>query len=63
MTAAQVKALPWQQWLIQIRAVMRIELGKSFFSKRSWWIYLAVMAPVILSAGHSTPAGTLSAPM
>jgi ABC-type transport system involved in multi-copper enzyme maturation permease subunit len=53
MTAAQVKALPWQHWLVQIRAVMRIELGKSFFSKRSWWIYLAVMAPVILTAGHS----------
>lgn len=56
MTAAEVKALPWQLWLVQIRAVMRIELGKSFFSKRSWWIYLAVMAPVILTAGHSIAA-------
>ncbi len=56
MTAQQVAALPWGVWWTQIRAVMRIELGRSFFSRRSWWIYLAVMAPVILTAGHSIAA-------
>jgi ABC-type transport system involved in multi-copper enzyme maturation permease subunit len=56
MTTAQVAALPWQLWWTQVRAVMRIELGKSFFSKRSWWVYLAMLAPVVLTAGHSIAA-------
>jgi ABC-type transport system involved in multi-copper enzyme maturation permease subunit len=34
-------------------AVLRLELKKSFFSKRSWWIYLLALGPVIICGGHS----------
>ncbi len=53
MTARQVAALPWGFWWTQMRAIVRIELKKTFFNRRSWWIYLAALAPVILTAGHS----------
>jgi hypothetical protein len=35
-------------WLTQIRAIVRIEMKKTFFAKRGLWIYLLAMAPVAL---------------
>lgn len=53
MTVTRAKLLPWSLWGAQLRAILRLELGKSFFGRRSWWIYLAIMAPVFLTGGHS----------
>src|SRR5579872_2996647 len=39
--------------LAQIYAVLRLELKKTFFSRRGLWIYLLAFAPVFLYAGHS----------
>ncbi len=40
-------------WVIQALAVLRLEIKKTFFSKRGFWIYLLALAPVVLFAGHS----------
>jgi len=53
MTVAEVRSWPWSLWAAQIRAILRLELGKTFFNRRAWWIYLAALAPVILTTGHS----------
>src|SRR5713226_3084745 len=40
-------------WIVQTLAVLRLELRKTFFSKRGFWIYLLALAPVVLMTGHS----------
>jgi hypothetical protein len=35
-------------WGMQIRAVIRLEIKKTFFSKRGLWIYLVALLPVLL---------------
>jgi ABC-type transport system involved in multi-copper enzyme maturation permease subunit len=40
-------------WLTQIAAVLRLELGKTFFSRRGLWIYLLALLPVGIFAAHS----------
>src|SRR5437879_1518525 len=40
-------------WLTQIAAVLRLELGKTFFSRRGLWIYLLAIAPILIPAAHS----------
>src|SRR6266478_403016 len=40
-------------WIVQTMAVLRLELRKTFFSKRGFWIYLLALAPVVLMTGHS----------
>jgi len=40
-------------WIVQTLAVLRLELRKTFFSKRGFWIYLLALAPVVLFTGHS----------
>ena len=37
----------------QIRAVIRLEMRKTFFARRGLWVYLVALAPVLLFAGHS----------
>jgi ABC-type transport system involved in multi-copper enzyme maturation permease subunit len=39
-------------WLSQIAGVMRLELKKTAFSKRGWWIYCLAAAPVLISLMH-----------
>src|SRR5258708_5273551 len=41
------------QWWAQIRAVIRLEMRKTFFAKRGLWIYLIALSPVLLYLGHS----------
>ena len=36
----------------QIGGVLRLELKKTFLSKRGWWIYLLALAPVFLTLMH-----------
>src|SRR5260370_19012079 len=40
-------------WIVQTLAVLRLELRKTFFSKRGFWIYLLALAPVMLFTGDS----------
>jgi ABC-type transport system involved in multi-copper enzyme maturation permease subunit len=40
-------------WLTQIRAIVRIEMKKTFFARRGLWIYLLALAPVALFFAHS----------
>jgi len=40
-------------WLVQIGAVLRLELRKTFLSRRGFWIYFLALAPAALFIGHS----------
>jgi ABC-type transport system involved in multi-copper enzyme maturation permease subunit len=40
-------------WIVQALAVLRLEIKKTFLSRRGFWIYLLAFAPVVLFAGHS----------
>ncbi len=40
-------------WWAQIRAVVRLELRKTFFAKRGLWIYFVALLPVLLFIGYS----------
>jgi ABC-type transport system involved in multi-copper enzyme maturation permease subunit len=40
-------------WVTQVLAVLRLEMRKTFFSKRGFWIYLLALAPVALYTGKS----------
>jgi ABC-type transport system involved in multi-copper enzyme maturation permease subunit len=44
---------PWQLWMAQMAAVLRIELRKSLWMRRSLWIYLLAFAPVGVIAIHA----------
>lgn len=39
-------SMPWGLWLRQIRAIVRLELEKNFFSRRSLLIYLLAILPL-----------------
>ena len=47
------KRLPWALWRAQILAILRLEVRKTFFTRRGAWIYLLAFAPVLLYAAHS----------
>jgi len=40
-------------WIIQIGAVLRLEMRKTFLSKRGFWIYILALMPVLLFGAHS----------
>jgi len=40
-------------WITQVLAVLRLEMRKTFLSKRGFWIYLLALLPVVLYAGKS----------
>lgn len=40
-------------WLTQISSVVRLELRKSFFSRRGLWIYLLALGPALLYLIHA----------
>lgn len=39
---------PWQLWGSQVLAILRIELKKNLWMRRSLWIYLLAFGPVVL---------------
>ncbi|MBZ5620212.1 MAG: hypothetical protein LAQ69_16020 [Acidobacteriia bacterium] len=43
---------PPAPWARQIGAVLRLELKKTFLSKRGWWIYFLALGPVVLTLIH-----------
>jgi len=58
-TAAVVRArkpfaeLPWQLWLSQLGAILRIEIRKNLWMRRSIWIYLLALAPAAMFGIHA----------
>lgn len=40
-------------WMKQIGAVLRLEIRKSFLSRRGWWIYLLAAIPFLIFFGHA----------
>jgi ABC-type transport system involved in multi-copper enzyme maturation permease subunit len=40
-------------WFTQIAAVLRLEMRKTFFSRRGLWVYLLAFAPLLIFGGHS----------
>ena len=43
-----IKELPWQLWATQLAAVLRIEIKKTLWMRRSIWIYLLAFVPAAL---------------
>jgi ABC-type transport system involved in multi-copper enzyme maturation permease subunit len=44
-------------WCTQILGIVRLEMKKTFLSRRGLWVYLLAFAPVVLFAAHSIAAG------
>ncbi len=42
-----------QLWCAQIRAVIRLEMKKTFFARRGLWIYILALLPILLFVGHA----------
>jgi ABC-type transport system involved in multi-copper enzyme maturation permease subunit len=40
-------------WLAQIAAILRLEMRKTFFSRRGLWVYLLALFPVFIFATHT----------
>ena len=40
-------------WFSQIGLVVRLEMRKTFFSRRGLWVYLLALAPVLIWFMHS----------
>jgi len=60
MSAAAVARLrrsmaeaPWQLWGSQIAAILRIEIKKNLWMRRSIWIYLLALAPTVVFGIHA----------
>src|ERR1035441_8031934 len=58
MTWSQIATQPWMLWRRQVAAILRLELKKSLFSKRAWWIYILTLGPVLVTGVHSLIPGT-----
>ena len=39
-------------WCTQVLAIVRLEMRKTFFSRRGLWVYLLAFAPLLLFMGH-----------
>src|SRR5262245_23758046 len=44
-------------YLRQIGGVLRLELKKTFFAKRGWWVYLLALGPLAITILHWLTAG------
>jgi ABC-type transport system involved in multi-copper enzyme maturation permease subunit len=40
-------------WWAQIKSVIRLEMKKTFFARRSLWIYILALLPLLLFIGHA----------
>jgi hypothetical protein len=39
-------------WMRQIASVLRLEMKKTFLSRRGWWVYFLALGPVALTMIH-----------
>src|ERR1700679_1270841 len=42
-----------QLWWAQIKAVIRLEMKKTFFARRGLWIYVLALLPILMFVGHA----------
>jgi hypothetical protein len=42
-----------QLWWAQIKAVIRLEMKKTFFARRGLWIYILALLPILMFVGHA----------
>jgi ABC-type transport system involved in multi-copper enzyme maturation permease subunit len=47
------RALPWQLWIAQTSAILRLEIKKTLWMRRGIWIYLLALVPVGLIGIHA----------
>jgi hypothetical protein len=40
-------------WWTQVKAVIRLEMSKTFFARRGLWIYILALLPLLLFTGHA----------
>ena len=59
MTWSQIATQPWMLWRRQVASILRLELKKSPFSKRAWWIYILTLGPVLITGLHSLLSGRI----
>lgn len=52
-TTPAPRALPWQLWLAQIGAILRMEIKRALWMRRGIWIYLVAFFPVLIFAIHA----------
>jgi ABC-type transport system involved in multi-copper enzyme maturation permease subunit len=52
--ALQPASSRWALWLHQIKAILRLELGKNLFSRRALMVHVLAIAPVLLIAALIT---------
>jgi outer membrane protein assembly factor BamE (lipoprotein component of BamABCDE complex)/ABC-type transport system involved in multi-copper enzyme maturation permease subunit len=45
--------MTWALWWAQVRGVVRMEMFKTFFSRRGLWIYALALMPVLIYLGHT----------
>lgn len=47
-----LREAPWQLWAAQVPAILRIELKKSLWMRRSLWIYPIALGPAVIIGVH-----------
>jgi len=55
------RSLPWRRWWSQVRAILRLELRKSFLGRRGIGLYLLALMPIFILAMRSI-AGSIDDP-
>jgi ABC-type transport system involved in multi-copper enzyme maturation permease subunit len=53
MSAGTISSAPVQLWIAQLRAILRIELKRMLWMRRSVWIYLIALGPELLIGIHA----------
>ncbi len=53
ITQKKLSEQPWQLWIAQVLAILRIEIRKNLWMRRSIWIYLVAIAPVLIIGLHA----------
>lgn len=48
-----LREAPWQLWTAQVATIVGIELKKNLRRKRSLWLYVPTLAPVLLIGAHA----------
>jgi ABC-type transport system involved in multi-copper enzyme maturation permease subunit len=44
---------PWQMWTAQVAAILSVELKRNLSNRRSVWLYVLALAPVLLVGAHA----------
>jgi ABC-type transport system involved in multi-copper enzyme maturation permease subunit len=52
-TRKSFSEMPWQLWATQLTAVLRIEIKKALWMRRSIWIYILAFAPTLMFGIHA----------